>query len=69
MGAIMMNVLNTPLRSSPATKRPVKLETGSELREKIGEKNRKKEMKKAISAGGKMRKEGKMKDISSYFNC
>jgi hypothetical protein len=56
-------------RKRKATKRQAKLETGSELREKIGEKNRQKEIKKAISAGRKMRKEGKMKDISTYFNC
>jgi hypothetical protein len=49
------------------TKRKVKLETTSELREKIGEKNRLKEIRKAIGAGRKMRKEGKMKDISNYF--
>jgi hypothetical protein len=56
-------------RNRMATRRPAKVETGSELREKIGEKNHQKEIKKAISAGRKMRKEGKMKEITSYFKC
>jgi hypothetical protein len=47
-------------------KRP-KEETGKERWERIDEEKNKKEIKRALRAGKKMRKEGKMKAITSYF--
>lgn len=48
-------------------KKKAKQETGREMRERIVEKRRLKEVKKGISFGKKLRKEGKMKAITTYF--
>jgi hypothetical protein len=47
--------------------RPPKAETGTEWKERINENRRKKEVKKAISSGRKMRKEGQVRSIMTYF--
>jgi hypothetical protein len=50
-----------------AVKRAGKTETNNELRERIAEKSRLKDIKEGLKFGRMMRKEGKMKAINTYF--
>jgi hypothetical protein len=58
---------NLKQMTAASKKKTEKEETRRERWERIEEKKRAKEVKKAIGVGKKMRREGKMKKITSYF--
>ena len=58
---------NLKKKSVVSKKKATKEETGRERWERIENKKQEKEVKKGISVGRKLRREGKMKKITSYF--
>jgi hypothetical protein len=58
---------NLKQKTTANKKKTAKEETGRERWEKIEEKKRAKEVKKAIAVGKKWSRKGKMKKITSYF--